>query len=106
MNGFSPSGSSLRRVMGAGTLGFGILGVASPRTLGRMLAVDDETARAIGFRDIGSGFALLRGGRAALVQRIVFDLSDARLLAGRRKPAAAALALGFAALCAYALASE
>lgn len=93
------------RVLGAGALGFGLLGLASPRRLARMMATDEDTARTIGFRDVGSALALLASSdkRIAVVQRMLLDLGDASLLA-RRKPVAAAAALAFAGLGALALA--
>jgi len=106
VNGFSVSRASLTRLLGGGALAFGALGVVNPGSLARLMETDVETARAIGFRDVGSALLLLGGGGApAIVQRIVYDLSDALLLV-RRKPAGAAAALGFAALGAYALSSD
>lgn len=101
------SQKSLTRVLGLGTLAFGVLGVARPASLARMMDAEEEHARAIGYRDLGSGFALLwgRDPRSAILQRIVYDVSDALYLASR-KPVAAAAALGFAGLCTLALSSD
>lgn len=101
------SQKSLTRVLGVVTLSFGVLGVARPAALARMMEAEDEHARAIGYRDLGSGLALLwgRDPRSAIVQRIFYDVSDALYLASR-KPAAAAAALGFAGLCAVALLAD
>lgn len=95
---------SLSRLLGVGTLAFGVLGLARPALLGRMVDSDVETAREIGFRDLGNGALLLASPdpRPAIAQRVLFDVSDA-LMFGRRKPGVAAAALGFAALGAFAL---
>lgn len=94
----------LAKLLGVGTLAFGVLGLVRPGVLGRMVASDEETAREIGFRDLGNGALLLASPdpRPAIAQRMLFDVSDA-LMFGRRKPGVAAAALGFAALSAFAL---
>jgi hypothetical protein len=94
----------LANVLGAGALAFGVLGLARPQALARMAATDEETARELGFRDLGNGGLLLASSdpRLAIVQRMLFDASDA-LLFGRRKPSVAVAALAFAALGAFAL---
>jgi hypothetical protein len=101
------SQKSLTRVFGFGTLAFGVLGVARPASLARMMDAEEEHARAIGYRDLGSGLALLWSAdpRTAIVQRMIYDVGDALYLASR-KPVAAAGALGFAALCTVALLSD
>jgi hypothetical protein len=70
----------------------------------RLGATEEETARELGFRDLGNGALLLAGAdpRLAIGHRVLFDVSDAFLF-GRRKPAVALGALAFAALGAYAL---
>lgn len=97
------SQKSLTRVLGVGTLAFGLLGIARPAVLARLMDAEEEHARAVGYRDLGSGLALLWSSdrRAAIAQRMLYDVSDALYLSSR-KPAAAAAALGFAALCAVA----
>ncbi len=94
----------LAKLLGAGALAFGVLGLVRPRSLARMAATDEETARELGFRDLGNGALLLASAdpRLAIGQRMLFDVSDA-LLFGRRKPGVAVGALAFAALGAYAL---
>jgi hypothetical protein len=97
----------LRRVLSGGALAFAVWGIAAPRSLARWLRADDpEVARAIGVREPGNVLVFAAGAnRAALAQRMVFDVSDA-LVYGRRKPALGAGALAFAALGAVALARE
>ena len=70
----------------------------------RLAATEEETARELGFRDLGNGALLLAGTdrRLAIGHRVLFDVSDAFLL-GRRKPTVALGARAFAALGAYAL---
>lgn len=98
------SRDAITKVLGAGALAFGILGLVRPSTLARMVASDEETAREIGVRDLGSGLVLLASPdpRPAIAQRALFDVSDA-VLFGRRKPAVAVGALAFALLGVYAL---
>jgi hypothetical protein len=103
------SQKSLTRVLGLGTLAFGVLGVVRPASLARMMDAEEEHARAIGYRDLGSGLALLWSAdpRPPIVQRMLYDVGDALYLASRKPAAAAAAAaLGFAALCAVALFSD
>jgi hypothetical protein len=94
----------LAKLLGAGALAFGVLGLVRPRSLAPMGATDEETARGLGLRDLCNGALLLASGepRLAIGQRMLFDVSDA-LRFGRRKPCVAAGALGFAALGASAL---
>ena len=103
----SPSQARLTQVLGAGALLFGVLGVVRPASLARMLGSSDETARGVGFRDLGNALVLfaLRDPGPGIAQRMLYDLSDAYVF-GRRKPAVAAAALGFAALGALALAAD
>ncbi|MGH3022959.1 MAG: hypothetical protein ACRDNI_04815 [Gaiellaceae bacterium] len=88
-------------VLGAGALGFGLLGILAPGRLARMMGIDDDAARAVGFRDVGNAIAFaLAPTRAAAAQRMLYDLGDA-LVFGRRKPAVAVGATSFAALAAW-----
>ena len=98
---------ALTRILGTGALVFGVLGVAHPATLARMMDADESHARSIGFRDLGNALVLFVSPdpRPAIVQRMLYDLGDAVHLAGR-KPAAAAAAVAFAGLGAVALASS
>jgi hypothetical protein len=82
-----------------GALGFRVLGLLRRRSLARMIASTEDTARELGFRDLGNGLVFLAGGdrRTAIVQRMLSDASNA-LLFGRRKTAVAAAALGGIAL--------
>jgi len=97
----------IRTVLGGGALAFGIYGVVAPRSLARMLGSDDEKlAREIGLRDIGNALVFASGSnRTAMLQRMLFDVSDAAQF-GRRKPKVAAGALAFAALGAVGVALE
>jgi len=71
-----------------------------------MLGSSEETARELGFRDLGNALVIFAAGdpRPGIAQRMLYDLSDAYLF-GRRKPAVAAAALAFALLGAIALAT-
>ncbi|HEX2505073.1 MAG TPA: hypothetical protein VHK22_02590 [Gaiellaceae bacterium] len=92
------------KILGGGALAFGVLGVVDPPRLARMMGADDETAREVGFRDVGNGLLLLASPdpRPAIAQRALYDVADA-VMFGRRKPGVAAGALGFAALALYGL---
>jgi hypothetical protein len=94
-------------ILRAGAVGFGLLGTAKPQSFARMIHADEDTARAIGFRDLGNAALLLasENPRAAIVQRALYDLSDAWVF-GRRNPAAALSALAFAAVAGLALCSN
>ncbi len=98
---------TLVRVLASGAFGFGALGVSRPSRLAAMMGSDEETAREVGFRDIGSALVLLGSERprAAIAQRMLYDLSDAYLF-GRGRPKVAAAALAFAALGAVAFFSD
>ena len=91
-------------VLGGGALGFGVFGVVAPDRLARMVGSDDpDLGRELGFRDLGNALVFAAGSnRAALLQRMLFDVSDA-IQFGRRKPKVGAGALAFAALGAVAL---
>ena len=94
---------SIARFLGLGALGFGVLGLAKPRTLARLAATDERTARELGWRDLGNGLLLLASGsRFAIGQRMLYDVSDA-IEFGPRKRGVAVGALAFAALGAVAL---
>ena len=86
-----------RGVLAGGALGFGVIGIAAPSRLAKMLGSDDDTARAIGFRDVGNGLVILAAPQAGIAQRAFFDVGDA-IVFGRRKPLVAVGALAFAAL--------
>jgi hypothetical protein len=94
----------LARFLGAGALAFGVLGLRRPGFLARLAATEEETARELGFRDLGNGALLLARAdpRLAIGHRVLFDVFGAFLF-GRRKPGVAVGALAFAALGAYAL---
>ena len=91
-------------VLGGGALAFGILGVVAPSRLASLLGPDDAgIGRELGFRDVGNALVFASGAsRAALFQRMVYDVSDA-IRFGRRRPGVGAGALAFAALGAAAL---
>jgi hypothetical protein len=91
----------IRLVLGGGALAFGLVGVAAPRTLARWVGASDEgVGRELGVRDLGNALVFASGAnRAAVLQRMLYDVSDA-LQFGRRKPAVAAGALAFAAVAA------
>ena len=93
-------------VLGAGSLAFGLLGLARPSLLAGMLGPngDEQVARELGFRDLGSALVLYASAdkRPAIAQRMLYDVSDA-LLFGRAKPRVGIGALAFAALGALAL---
>jgi hypothetical protein len=88
----------------AGSLGFGVLGLARPHRLAALIGSDEETARTLGVRDLTNGLALAaalatgRDPRPALAARALADLSDAwkfgrsdrRVLAGALASAALA----------------
>lgn len=88
-------------ILASGALAFGLLGLLAPRRLAAMMATDEDTARAIGFRDTGNALAFaLAPTRAAALQRGLYDVGDA-LAFGGRKPTVLAGALSFAVLSAW-----
>jgi hypothetical protein len=91
-------------VLGGGALVFGAIGVLAPGTLARWVgATEESVGRDLGFRDLGNALVFAAGAnRAAIMQRMLYDMSDA-LRFGRKKPALGAGALAFAALGAVAL---
>lgn len=98
---------ALTRAVASGALACGLLGVVRPAVLARMLETGDETAREIGFRDLGNALVLFGAAdaRLGLAQRMLYDVADA-VMFGRRKPGVAVAALGGAALGALALAAD
>ncbi len=97
----------LKLVLGSGALVFGVLGIVRPASLARMCATNEETARELGFRDLGNALVIFAAAdpRPGIAQRMLYDVSDA-IMFGRRKPVVAVAGLGFAALGALALASD
>src|SRR5579884_1665668 len=94
-------------VLGGGAAVFGVFGLVAPARLARMVGSDDpDLGRELGFRDLGNALVFASGAnRAALAQRMLFDVSDA-IQFGRRKPAVGPGALAFAVLGAAALLRE
>ena len=97
----------IRVVLGGGAFAFGIYGIVAPRSLARMVGSDDaKLGREIGFRDLGNALVFASGShRTAMLQRMLYDMSDAAQFR-RRKPKVAAGALAFAALGAVGVALE
>jgi hypothetical protein len=91
-------------VLGGGAFAFGALGLLAPRRLAAMVgSADEDIGRSLGARDLGNALVFAAGAnRAAIAQRLLYDVSDA-LQFRRRKPAAGAGALAFAGLGAIAL---
>lgn len=88
-------------ILASGALAFGVLGLVAPRRLAEMMAIDVDTARAIGLRDTGNALAFaLAPTSAAAVQRLAYDLGDA-VVFGPRKRTTVAGALSFALLSAW-----
>jgi hypothetical protein len=95
---------TVTKILGAGALAFGVLGLVRPAKLADMMAADEETAREVGFRDVGNGLLLLVSPdpRPAIAQRALYDVADA-VMFGPRKTTVLVGALGFAALSLYGL---
>jgi hypothetical protein len=88
----------VKGILAGGSLFFAAWGIARPRSLARAMGVSEETARFVGFRELGAGLALAGGrGAAPYLPRIVFDVSDAWAMR-KDHPNAALGAVGFAAL--------
>ena len=102
----NPPREPLPLVLGAGALFFGVLGVVKPRAMAWLMGSNEEIGRQLGFRDLGNALTFASGAtRSGLMQRLLFDVSDA-LMFGRRKPYVAVAALSIAALDAFALAKR
>jgi hypothetical protein len=112
-------GRTLARGLGWFSVGLGLAQLASPSRVARMIGVDDDgnegLIRAIGVRELTSGFGLLAGGQTApyLWSRVAGDAMDLTLLAtalrtdhGKRDRIAAATAAVVVAVAAGATASE
>ena len=97
---------AISNVLGAGAVAFGVVGLLDPARLARMIDASEETAREIGFRDLGNGLAIFASGGStwSIAQRVLYDVSDA-ILFGGRKPKVAVGALAFAGLGVVALAA-
>lgn len=87
------------RALGWGCLGFAGLALARPAGIARLIGHDEDVARALGVRDLGSGLTLLLSEDVvpALLARVAYDVSDA-VIFGRREARTIPWALGFAAL--------
>lgn len=98
------SRDTITKILGGGALAFGVLGLVQPGRLAKMMAADEETAREVGFRDVGNGLLLLASPdpRPAIAQRALYDVADA-VMFGPRKPGVAVGALSFFALGLYGL---
>jgi multisubunit Na+/H+ antiporter MnhG subunit len=94
--------SLVKHFMGAGSLGFGVLGVAKPDLFARLTGASEDEARGLGFRDLAIGVGIYASPRVGLAQRAIADLGDAVGFA-RRKPVVSVVALASAALAAFAL---
>jgi len=93
--------------LGLGALGFGAYGLVAPRSLANLVGSEsEELGRELGFRDLGNALVFAAGSnRAALLQRMLYDVGDA-VQFGRRKPGVGAVALAAAALGAVAVVRE
>jgi hypothetical protein len=95
----------IKHVMGAASLGFGVLGLLKPNLLVRLTGAERNEARALGFRDLVVGVGIYAAPRVGLAQRALADTGDAIVFA-RRKPIVVPLALASAALAAYGAARQ
>jgi hypothetical protein len=90
-------------VVAAGSIGFGLLGLARPHRVAALMGADEPAARAIGMRDLTNGVTLAtavltgRDPRPALAAHALFNLRDA-VTYGRNDRRVLAGALTFAAL--------
>jgi len=93
----------IKHVMGAASLGFGVLGLVKPDVFVRLTGAEREEARGLAVRDLIVGVGIYAAPRVGLAQRALADVGDALNFA-RRKPIVAPIALVSAALAAYAAA--
>lgn len=102
-----PGREPIGRVLGAGALAFGVLGIAAPKRLARMLGSGEDAARSVGFRDVGNALVIFGSAdaRLGIAQRVLYDVGDA-LEYGPRKRGVLVGALAFAALGVYALLAD
>lgn len=90
--------------LGLGSLGFAAWGLVAPGSVASAVNISPGAARAIGWRDLALGAALLaRPGPAPLVARAAADVADAALFA-RRRPVVAVVAVASAATASLAAA--
>ena len=92
------------RLLGIGSLAFGVWGLIDPRSLTDLMGDDPRLGRPLGARDAAIGIALLAWPDRAtpLVARMAADASDAMRLQ-RRSPRVAAGAAAFVAWSALTL---
>ena len=94
--------TTIKHLMGIGSLGFGIAGIVKPEPIARWTGAETAEARGLGFRDLAIGFAIYANPQIGLAQRAIVDVGDAVTFA-RRKRVIVPLGLGSAAVAAYAL---
>ena len=90
----------INQLMGAASLGFGVLGLANPDLFVRLTGAERDEARGLGFRDLVVGLGIYAAPRVGLAQRALADVGDAIVFA-KRKPKVVPVALVSAALAAY-----
>jgi hypothetical protein len=89
----------IKHLMGAASLGLGVLGLAKPEVFARLTGAAVDEARGLGFRDLVVGLGIYAAPKVGLAQRALADVGDAIVFA-RRKPAVVPIALVSAALAA------
>jgi hypothetical protein len=94
-------GTVIKQLMGAASLGLGVLGVLKPQVFVRLTGAKRGEARALAFRDLVVGVGIYAAPRVGLAQRALADVGDAVVFA-RRKPLVVPIALASAALATYA----
>lgn len=95
----------VKHLMGAASLGLGVLGVAKPEVFVRLTGASKDEARGLGFRDLVVGVGIYASPRVGLAQRAIADFGDAVGFA-RRKPVVSVVALASAAAAVFALRRE
>jgi hypothetical protein len=93
----------IKHVMGAASIGLGVVGVTRPELFMRLTGAERDEARGLGFRDLVVGVGIYAAPRVGLAQRALADVGDA-IVCARRKPLVVPVALASAAIAAYAAA--
>jgi hypothetical protein len=91
----------IKHVMGAASLGLGVLGLVKPDLFVRLTGAEWDEARGLGFRDLVIALGIYAAPKVGLAQRALADVGDAVVFA-RRKPKVVPIALASAAVAAYA----